>query len=346
MQTEQSAGINGVAPQQSGAAQAKAAAAKDVGSIDLSTTMVPCSTALSVPQRLAISIQPPEATRPGIELFPPIKVRLLQPEDMPNVWATVMLLNNGTDVTYQLGGELYQSPSDDGTFCFPGLTILNEGMYCLRILLYHMDIDSFPKGIAQVGCVDSNDIIIAPRPNFTTIFGSIGDVTTAQVSVAQPLLWQTVDANTCIDDHTGYFPNLKIHASSSVIIKERIEYPKIEYPKYMVFIPVFNFMLETANLEHGLYNFGDGLFRDEDGVWFDDGKVERAEGLDESIWLGEDGEMYRKRTDGVFNGLFVGLERRVAMVVDGDNSVICIAHNVLIELREEYNPTAWDEKDK
>ncbi|OBT85623.1 hypothetical protein VE02_05171 [Pseudogymnoascus sp. 03VT05] len=284
---------------------------------------LPCSTALSVPQRLAISIQPPEVTRPGTELFSPVEVQLLQPEDMPNVWAIVMLLNNGTDVTYQLGGELYQSPSDDGTFCFPGLTIPGEGMYRLRIFLYHMNFDSCPKGVAQVGCVDSNDIVIEPRPNFTTIFGSIGDVTTAQVSVAQPLLWQTVDANKCIDDHTGYFPNLKIHASTSVIIKERIEYPKVEYLKYM-----------------GLDNFGDGLFRDEDGAWSDDGKFGRADGLDESIWLGEDGEMYRKRTDGVFNGLFVGLERRVAMVVNGENSAICIAHIVLIELREEYNPKA------
>ncbi|OBT57880.1 hypothetical protein VE04_02110, partial [Pseudogymnoascus sp. 24MN13] len=241
MQTEQSAGINGVSPQQSGAAQAKPAAATDVRSFDLSTTMVQCNTSMPVPQRLAISIQPPEATRPGTELFPPIEVRLLQPEDMPNVWAIVMLLNNGTDVTYQLGGELYQSPNNDGTFCFPGLAILEEGMYRLRIFLYHMDFDSCPKGVAQVGRVDSNDIIIEPRPDFTTIFGSIGDVTTAQVSVAQPLLWQTVDANKCIDDHTGYFPNLKIHASSSVIIRERIE-----YPKYMVFIPVSDFMLETA----------------------------------------------------------------------------------------------------
>ncbi|OAF61399.1 hypothetical protein VC83_01819 [Pseudogymnoascus destructans] len=126
-------------------------------------------------------------------------------------------------------------------------------------------------------------------------------------------------------DHTGYFPNLKIHASSSVTTMG-----PIKYPKYMVFVPVSDFILETAHLEHGLYNLGHGLFRDEDGVWFDDGEIERAEGLHESVRRGEDGEMYRKRTDGVFNGLYVGLERRAAMVRNGFNSVMCIAHNVLI----------------
>ena len=146
---------------------------------------------------------------------------------------------------------------------------------------------------------------------------SIRDVTTAQDTqlVAQPLLYQTMDANTCIDDYTGYFPSLKIHASSSVITMEQIE--QIEYSKYMVFKPVSDFILEAANLEHGFYNFGNGLFRDEDGVWYDDGEIEWAEGLDESILFGEDGEMYRKGTHGVFNGLFVGLEKMVAIVVNG-----------------------------
>ncbi|OAF55273.1 hypothetical protein VC83_08235 [Pseudogymnoascus destructans] len=63
----------------------------------------------------------------------------------------------------------------------------------------------------------------------------------------------------------------------------------------MVFIPVSDFMLETENLEHGLYNFGDGLFRDEDGVWFDDGEVERAE---DGVWF-DDGEVERAE-DGVW----------------------------------------------
>ncbi|KFZ01542.1 hypothetical protein V500_00719 [Pseudogymnoascus sp. VKM F-4518 (FW-2643)] len=137
-----------------------------------------------------------------------------------------------------------------------------------------------------------------------------------------------MDANTCIDDYTGYFPSLKIHASSSVITMEQIE--QIEYSKYMVFKPVSDFILEAANLEHGLYNFGYGLFLDEGGVWLDDGEIERAEGLDESVLLGDDGELYRKRTDGVFNGLYVGLERRATTVGNGDDSVMCIAHNVLI----------------
>ncbi|KFZ01141.1 hypothetical protein V500_00878 [Pseudogymnoascus sp. VKM F-4518 (FW-2643)] len=288
--TEQSSGINAVTPQQPDAAQATAAAAKDAESVDFSTMMVQCSTSLSVPQRLAISIQPPELTRPGIELYPPIEVRLLQPEDMLNVWAEATLLSGGTDVTYQLGGELIQSPID-GTFRFSGLTAY-EGIYCIRINLYQLDFDSCR--VSQVGCVDSNDIIIGPRPDFMAICRSIGDVTTAQDSVAQPLLCQTVDANNCIDDHTGHFSNLKIHASSSVIIMGQIP-----YSKYMVFKPVSDFMLETADLEHGFYNFGNGLFRDEDGVWYDDGEIEWAEGLDESILFGEDGEMYRKVTDGV-----------------------------------------------
>ncbi|KAF3484322.1 uncharacterized protein GIQ15_03646 [Arthroderma uncinatum] len=38
-------------------------------------------------------------------------------------------------------------------------------------------------------------------------------------------------------------------------------------------------------------------------------RFERLYQLDESVLLGDDGELYRKRTDGVFNGLFVGLER-------------------------------------
>ena len=318
-QTAHGASINDAAPQQPDAA-------KDAESFDLSTMMDPWSTSLPLPQMLAILIQPPEFTGQKRELFPPTKVRLLQPEDMPNVYAIATLLSNGIDVTDQLGGELIQFPID-GILCFPGLTIHKEGIYCLSICLYQMDFDSCPEGVAQVGCVYSNDIIIGPRPDFMAICRSIGDVTIAQDPpwVAQPLLCQTVDASTCIDDHTGYFPNLSIHASSSVIIME-----KSEYWKYMVFIPVADFMMETTNLEHGLYNFGHGLFRAEDGVCFDDGEIERDEGLDESVLLGDDGELYRKRTDGVFNGLFVGLERRVAIVDNGENSVMCIAHNVLI----------------
>ncbi|KAG9228683.1 hypothetical protein BJ875DRAFT_525838 [Amylocarpus encephaloides] len=231
-QTTQDASINGAAPPQPDAT-------KGTETFDLSTIMGLWSTSLPLPQMLAILIQPPELTRQKIELFPPIVVRLLQPGDMPNVYAIATLLSNGIDVTDQLGGELIQSPID-GTFRFPGLSVHGQGVYCLRICLYQIDFDSCPEGVAQV----------------------------------------------------GYFPNLSIHAGSSVIIME-----KSEYPKYMVFIPVFDFMMETTNLEHGLYNFGDGLFRDEDGVWFDDGKIERAESLYESVWLGEDGEMYRKRTD-------------------------------------------------
>jgi hypothetical protein len=310
--------MNDVAPQPPDAAE----------SFDLSTMMDPWSTSLPLPQMLAILIQPPELTRPEIELFPLIVVRPLQP-DMPNVYAIATLLSNGIDVTYQLGGELIQSPID-GTFRFPGLTIDEDGVYCLRISVYQMDPYS-SIGVAQIGCVDSNDIIVGPRSDFVGIRRLIRDVTTAQDTqrVAQPLLYQTVDANTCIDDHTGYFPNMKIHSSPSVTrLEEQME--QIDYSKYMVFNPVSDFILETVDLEHGLYNFGYGLFLDEAGVWFDDGEIERDEGLDGSVLLGDDGEMYRKRTDGVFNGLFVGLERRVAIVENGDNSVTCIAHNVLI----------------
>lgn len=252
---------------------------------------------------------------------------------MPNVWATATLLNNGVDVTDQLGGELIRTPID-GTFRFPGLTIRGRGVYYVRICLYRMDYDSHPKDVTQLGCVDSNAIIIGPRPDGMAIRQSFGDVTAAQETlwVKQPLLCQTVDANTCMDDHTGYFPNLTVHVSSSVIaLKQTTE--QIQYSKYMVFKPVSDFILEAGNLEHGLYNFGYGLFLGENGVWFDDGEIERNGSLDESVLLGDDGELYRKRTDGLFNGLFVGLERRVAIVEKGDNSVTCIAHNVLVEFR-------------
>lgn len=298
-QTAQGAGMNGVAPQQ-----------PDAESFDLSTIMDPWSTSLPLPQMLAILVQ---LTRQKIELFPPIVVRLLQPGDMANVWAIAMLLRNGVDATDQLGGELIQSPID-GTFRFPRLTIHGQGVYYVRICLYRMDYDSCPKGVTQVGCVDSNAIIIGPRPDGMAIHRSIGDVTATQDTlwVKQPLLYQTVGANTCIDDHTGYFPNLTIHATSSVVTMEQMG--QIEYSKYMVLKPVSDFILEAANLEHGVYNFGYGLFLDEGGVWFDDGEIERDESLDKLVLLGDDGELYRKRTDGVFNGLFVGLERRVAIV--------------------------------
>ncbi|KAM5465909.1 hypothetical protein MauCBS54593_006156 [Microsporum audouinii] len=244
---------------------------------------------------------------------------------MLNFLAIATLLSNGVNVTDQLGGERIQS-SIDGTFRFPELTIHEQGVYCVRIYLYRMDYDSCLQGVTQVGYVDSNPTIVGPRPDDMAIRQSIGDATAAQdtLSVKQPLLYQTVDANICMDDHTGYFPNLTIHASSSVITMGQIE-----YSKYMVFKPVSDFILEAANWEHGLYSFGDGLFLDEGGVWFDDGEIERGEILDDSVWLGDDGELYRKRTDGEFNGLFVGLERRVAMV-NGDNGVTYIAHNVLI----------------
>jgi hypothetical protein len=122
---------------------------------------------------------------------------------------------------------------------------------------------------------------------------------------------------------------MKIHSSSSVTrLEEQME--QIDYSKYMVFNLVLDFILETTDLEHGLYNFRYGLFLDEARVWFDDGEIELDEGLDGLVLLGDDGEMYHKRTDGVFNGLFVRLERRVVIVENGDNSVTCIAHNVLI----------------
>ncbi|KAM5457060.1 hypothetical protein McanMca71_004768 [Microsporum canis] len=298
-------------------------AAKDAESSDLSTMMDPGNTSLPLPQMLAILVQPPELTRQEIELFPPMMV--LQPGDMPNFWATATLRSNGVDITDQLGGERIQS-SIDGTFRFPGLTIHEQGVYCVRIYLYRIDYDSCLPGVTQVGYVDSNPIIVGSRPDGMAIRRS----TAAQDTlwVRQPLLYQTVDANTCIDDHTGYFPNLTIHASSSVITMEQMG--QIEYSKYMVFKPVSDFILEAANWEHGLYNFGYGLFIDKGGVWFDDGEIERGESLDGSVLLGDDGELYRKRTDGVFNGLFVGLERRVAIVKNGDSSAICIAHNVLI----------------
>ncbi|OJD20506.1 hypothetical protein ACJ73_08159 [Blastomyces percursus] len=206
--------MDGVAPQQLDAA-------KDAESFDLSTMMDPWSTSLPLPQMLAILIQPPELTRQKIELFPPIVVRLLQPGDMPNVWAIATLLSNGVDVTDQLRGEP-----------------IRQGVYYIRMCLYRMDYDSCPNGVIQVGLVDSNAIIIGPRLDGIAIHRSIGDLTAAHdtLEIKQPLLYQTVDANACIDDHTGYFPNLTIHASSSVITMEQMG--QIEYSKYMVFKPV------------------------------------------------------------------------------------------------------------
>ncbi|KFY31006.1 hypothetical protein V494_08014, partial [Pseudogymnoascus sp. VKM F-4513 (FW-928)] len=246
---------------------------------DISTTFLD---KMPFPRMLAISIQPPELTRHKIELFPPIEARLLQPEDMSDVYAIATLLCNDIDVTNQLlRGEIIQCPID-GILRFPKLAILGQGVYRFRITLYQMDLYSSSKGVAQVGWVYSNDIIVGPRPGFMAICRLNRDVTTAQDTqrVAQPLLYQTVDANTCIDDHTGYFPNLKIHSSSSVTTLEG-QMEQIDYSKYMVLKPVSDFMLETANLEHGIYNFGYGLFLGEGGVWLDDGEIERTEGRDE-----------------------------------------------------------------
>jgi hypothetical protein len=141
--------------------------------------MDPWSTSLPLPQMLTILIQPPELTWQEIEVFPPIVVRLLQPGVKLNVYATATLLCNDIDVTDQLlRGGIIQCPID-GTLRFPKLTILGQGVYRFRITLYQMDLYSSSKGVAQVGWVDSNDIIIGPRPDFMAIRRLIRDVTTA-----------------------------------------------------------------------------------------------------------------------------------------------------------------------
>ncbi|KFY25920.1 hypothetical protein V493_04368 [Pseudogymnoascus sp. VKM F-4281 (FW-2241)] len=123
-QTEQGASVNGVAPQQPAAAQAKAAAAKEAESFDLSTMIAS------------------KMHSAGNRTVPHNRGTAVSARDMPNVWAAVTLFSGDTDVTYQLRGDLIQSPIE-GCFYFSGLTIHEQG----------------------VGCVDSSVIIIGPRPD-------------------------------------------------------------------------------------------------------------------------------------------------------------------------------------
>jgi hypothetical protein len=46
----------------------------------------------------------------------------------------------------------------------------------------------------------------------------------------------------------------------------------------------------NATLGHGLFNIKDGLFRDKDGVWYGDGEIKWAEGLDELILFSENSQ--------------------------------------------------------
>lgn len=96
------------------------------------------------------------------------------------------LFSGDTDVTYQLRGDLIQSPIE-GCFYFSGLTIHEQGVYCVRISLYQMDLYSCLRGIAQVGCVDSSVIIIGPRTDGMAIRRSIGDITRLNMRVEKKL---------------------------------------------------------------------------------------------------------------------------------------------------------------
>jgi hypothetical protein len=132
MQTAQDANTNDIVAQQPDAAQARAAAAQHAEPFDI---LGSCNTSSLIPRRLAILTQPPEFTRPKIELYPPIVVRLLCPEDMSNVRAVVTLVSGGTNVTHQLRGDLISSPVGE-YFRFSRLTIHKQGVYRLRISLY------------------------------------------------------------------------------------------------------------------------------------------------------------------------------------------------------------------
>lgn len=254
---------------------------------------------------LAISMQPPQITRSDKELFPPLVVRHVIPED--NVWAEVTLISNGTDVTCHLRGQLIQTPSE-GCFYFSGLKIQPQGEYHFLIRLY--------RAADQVAaCIESDHFTIGPRPQ------PIEDIATAQdfQEIRQPLSYRTMGANTIIDDYTDHFTNLKINKYSSITTVEGTQYLKL-----MVLKLVSDYRPQYLNIDHGLYDLGDGLFSGDFGELYDDGEVECAI-ADKSVCCGDDGELYQRNS--AFKDLLVGLERR-GVVVDCD---VYIAHIVLLE---------------
>lgn len=261
-----------------------------------------CSTSPPTLQCLALSIQPLALTRPRVELFPPPVARLLKTNiDVRNVYAIATLHSDGIDASKQLQGQCVRLCSN-GNFCFSGLEIHEQGVYTLRVTLVY--------GCHVVEYVDSNQIYSGPWPT--------EDVITVQDTrkFKRQLLY--LDEITYTDDYIGVFPNRKIYAGSMIYLGRQM------HMKVMVLIPGSELIVGNNNVD-GFYNARDGLFAHEDGNWYDDGEIEWADGLDATIHLGEDGEMYRQRMDGIFQSFFVALERRVAVV----DAVTYIAHIVL-----------------
>jgi hypothetical protein len=265
------------------------------------TTRRLCSTSPPSPQWLALSIQPPPLTRPGVELFPPPVAQVLKTNiDVGNIHAVVTLYTDGIDVSTQLQGQYRYRLSSNGTFSLSRLRIRGQGVYTLRVtLVYDCHI---------VEHVDSNEIYSGPRPT--------EDIITARDTrrFKRQLLYQ--DEITYKDDYIGVFPNRKIYEGSVIHLGLQT------YRKLIVLIPGSELIVGDNNA--GFCNARDGLSV-HDGNWYDDGEIEWTDGQDATIRFGEDGEMYRRRMDGIFQAFFVALERRVTVI----DAVTYITHTVL-----------------
>lgn len=250
-------------------------------------------------QWLALSIQPQLLTRPDVELFPPPVARLLNTNiDVRNVYAIASLHSKNASGPQ----EQYVRFCSNGNFCFSGIKTPGQGVYTLRVTLIY--------GCHVVEYMDSNEIYSLPRPT--------EDVICVQDTrrLKRQLLY--LDEITYTYDYIGVFPNRKIYAGSMIYLGRQ------RYMKAMVLIPGSELIVGNNNV-NGFCSARDGLSVHEDGIWYDDGENEWADGLDATIHLGEDGEMYRQRMDGIFQSFFVALERKVTVV----DAVTYIAHIVL-----------------
>lgn len=261
------------------------------------------------PFEMLLPVQPPIATGPGRELYPPFVVQVLNPAmDLQNVSALAAMYENGRDVTNELlhGSKVGVYSKDEFSkeeFSFFGLSISKPGHYNIKISLYY-------RGVV-INCVETDQISVGDRPLLRAVRETQTD--------RRQLLWQIVNAS-FQDDNTGLFPRWKTHTGSSIITLGKIDFKKV-----MVFVPVSDFVREK--LDDGFYRvwdgLGDGLFCTVDGTWGDDGEVELVYSQTLTI-RATDGLIYRRQAG--FGGLYVALERRVAVVGDS----FCIAHMVLL----------------
>ncbi|KFY03761.1 hypothetical protein O988_01240 [Pseudogymnoascus sp. VKM F-3808] len=256
--------------------------------VDMLTTMHLCSMSPPTLQWLALSVQPPALTRPRVELFPPPVARLLKTNiEVREVYAIATLHSkNGLERQEQI-----VRLCSNRIFCFSGIKAPEEGVYTFRVTLVY--------GCYVVEYMDSNAIHSIPRPTENVI----------PVQDTQKLKRQLLYMNEIIytDGYIGFFPNRKIYAGSMIYLGQQ------KYMKVMVLIPGSELIVGNNNVD-GFYNARDGLAVHEDGNWYDNGEVEWADGSDKTIYLGGDGEMYRKRISGIFSSFFVGLERKVTVV--------------------------------